>query len=137
MTTQEGGCMCGNVRYSVEGEPVMKALCHCADCRKITGSTYSTNGIYKEDGFKVLSGKTKTYAKAADGGNTITSHFCPDCGSTMWREGKTFEGLKIVGTLDDPKALEGLKPSVELYAPTRPQWVSAVSDAQQVDGMPS
>lgn len=23
---QVGGCMCGNVRYSVEGEPVMKVL---------------------------------------------------------------------------------------------------------------
>lgn len=74
----------------------------------------------------------------------------------MWREGKTFEGLKIVkvwnpflsrvlsslihvqvGTLDDPKALEGLKPGVELYAPTRVEWVSAVPDAEQVNGMPS
>merc|ERR1712032_1072585 len=52
----QGGCMCGNVRYTVEGDPVMKALCHCVDCRKITGSTYSTNSIYPEGGFKVTQG---------------------------------------------------------------------------------
>jgi len=36
---------------------------------------YSTNAIYQADGFKVTKGTTKTHAKTADGGNTITSHF--------------------------------------------------------------
>lgn len=52
-----------------------QALCHCADCRKITGSTYSTNAIFPEDKFKVTKGTTKQHAKTADTGNTIISHF--------------------------------------------------------------
>ncbi|KAF2243950.1 hypothetical protein BU26DRAFT_492860 [Trematosphaeria pertusa] len=133
----QGGCMCGNVRYTIEGDPVMQALCHCVDCRKITGSTYSTNSIYPESGFKVTQGTTKTHSKTADGGNTITSHFCPDCGSTMWREGPSFPGLKIVktGTLDDVNALANAKPGAELYAPTRVSWVAAVEGAEQKQGM--
>ncbi|KAF2659902.1 hypothetical protein K491DRAFT_775153 [Lophiostoma macrostomum CBS 122681] len=133
----QGGCMCGNVRYSVEGDPVKTALCHCTDCRKITGSTYSTNAIYPEGGFKVTEGTTKQHSKTADGGNTITSHFCGDCGSTMWREGATFPGLKVikVGTLDDIDALAKAKPSTELYAPERVEWVSAIPHAEQKQGM--
>lgn len=72
---QEGGCLCGNVRYSVEGEPITKALCHCSDCKKISGSTYSTNAIYPESGFKVLKGTPKEYTSTSDSGNKVTSYF--------------------------------------------------------------
>ena len=33
----EGGCYCGNVRYAIDGDPVMKAQCHCRECQYITG----------------------------------------------------------------------------------------------------
>jgi hypothetical protein len=96
---------------------VSKILCHCTDCRKIGGSTYSSNAIFSEDGFKVTKGTPKQHKKVADGGNEIVSNFwyvsdllqlysivgvgadvrdSGDCGSTMWREGKTFPGKRIV-----------------------------------------
>ena len=28
----EGGCYCGEVRYVAEGEPTLKAQCHCREC---------------------------------------------------------------------------------------------------------
>ncbi|KAK7179984.1 hypothetical protein DPSP01_009848 [Paraphaeosphaeria sporulosa] len=134
---QQGGCMCGNIRYSVEGEPVSKALCHCADCRKITGSTYSTNAIFPSKQFNLTRGTPKQHSKTADTGNKITSHFCGDCGSTLFRETSAFEGAKIVkiGTLDDANALSDLKPGVELFAKNRIPWVEAVAGAQQKDAM--
>ena len=111
-------------------------LCHCTDCKKITGSTYSTNAAVSDDTFKVLSGNLKTFTKTADGGNPITSHFCPDCGSTLWREGTSFPGMKIVkaGVLDGD-ALKDVKPQGELYAPERTQWVKEIEGANQAKGM--
>jgi hypothetical protein len=53
----------------------LQALCHCLDCRKISGSTYSTNGIFPKDNFKATSGTPKEYASKADSGNSITSYF--------------------------------------------------------------
>ncbi|PSN73434.1 hypothetical protein BS50DRAFT_186835 [Corynespora cassiicola Philippines] len=134
---QEGGCFCGNVRYSVEGEPVKKALCHCRDCRKISGSAYSTNAIYPESAFKRVKGEAKSLAVKSDSGNEITSYFCGDCGSTMWREGKTFSGLVIikVGTLDADDALENAKPVAELFVPCRPSWVAPIEGAAQAQAM--
>ncbi|KAI8626413.1 Mss4-like protein [Xylariaceae sp. FL1651] len=133
----EGGCFCGKVRISYEGEPLGKALCHCVDCRKITGSTYSTNIIVAGPGFKVLSGTPKTISKTADSGNEITSHFCGDCGSTIWRDGPSFGDNKCikVGTLDDADALDKAKPGVELYTTERVSWVAEVPGAGQKPGM--
>ncbi|GAP88251.2 putative glutathione-dependent formaldehyde-activating protein [Rosellinia necatrix] len=133
----EGGCFCEKVRYSVEGEPVGKALCHCLDCRKITGSTYSTNIMIAGSSFKLLSGTPKTIAKKADSGREIVSHFCGDCGSTLWRDGASFGDAKVikVGTLDDVDALDNAKPIVELFANHRVSWVDEVPGAIQKQTM--
>ncbi|KAF2130488.1 hypothetical protein P153DRAFT_384757 [Dothidotthia symphoricarpi CBS 119687] len=133
----EGGCMCGNVRYNIIGESEANILCHCLDCRKIGGSTYSSNSLYSANGFKVTKGTPKQYKKVADGGNDIVSNFCGDCGSTMWREGDTFKGKLVVkvGTLDDTSVLDNLNPQVELYTPARPKWVAAIDGAAQKNGM--
>ncbi|EME46842.1 hypothetical protein DOTSEDRAFT_70715 [Dothistroma septosporum NZE10] len=134
----EGGCFCDAVRIKSTGEVQAKALCHCRDCKKITGSTYSTNIIVPGDGFSLIKGKPKELTVTADSGNKITSYFCGDCGSTLWRQGATFGDARIikVGIMDDPKALEDAAPGVELFAPDRPSWLSAVHGAAQKKAMP-
>ncbi|KAI1816514.1 Mss4-like protein [Poronia punctata] len=129
----EGSCVCGKIRYSYEGEPSVKALCHCADCRKISGSAFSTNILVSAEGFKVLSGTPKEYHKIADSGKPIVSFFCGDCGSTMWRDAEVFGNNKIIkaGTLDDPDALNIHKPAAELYTQSRIKWVQEVEGAAQ------
>jgi len=116
----------------------MQALCHCNDCRKITGSTYSTNIVVPDDGFKVQ-GTPKTISKTADGGNEITSHFCGDCGSTLFRTSKTFGENKVVkaGVMDDADALDKAKPGAELYKENKVGWVPDTAGAAQLKGMGS
>ena len=36
-----GRCLCGNVTYSAESDPLITAICHCSNCQHQTGSTYS------------------------------------------------------------------------------------------------
>ncbi|KAF2169967.1 hypothetical protein M409DRAFT_51750 [Zasmidium cellare ATCC 36951] len=136
--SNEGGCFCGNVRIKSTGDVQAKALCHCADCRKISGSTYSTNIIVPGDGFSLLKGKPKEITKKADSGKSITSYFCGDCGSTLWRQGETFGDARIlkVGVMDDPTIIESAAPAVELYAKERVSWVSPIGGAGQKTGMP-
>ncbi|RYP13908.1 hypothetical protein DL767_010500 [Monosporascus sp. MG133] len=133
----EGSCFCGKVRIAYEGEPTAKAICHCLDCRKIGGSTYSTNIVVPGNGFKVVSGTPKTISKTADSGKEITSHFCGDCGSTLFRDGESFGDNKVVkvGVMDDVNALEDAKPAVELFAARKPSWILDVPAAKKLDGM--
>ena len=72
-----GGCLCGAVRYEINGDPVRVAHCHCDDCRKATGSSFATNAFFKEDDLVVLKGTTKTYMHTADSGNSMNKEFCP------------------------------------------------------------
>jgi len=115
-----------------------QALCHCLDCRKIGGSTYSTNIVVPGQGFKVQ-GTPKTYTKTADGGKPITSHFCPDCGSTMFRTGETFGDQYVIkaGVLDDINALDQANPGAELFTEHRVGWVPDIAGASQLKGMGS
>ncbi|OTB00915.1 hypothetical protein M426DRAFT_323907 [Hypoxylon sp. CI-4A] len=129
---KQGSCFCGNVRISYEGEPVRKVLCHCLDCRKITGSTFSTNILVPGEGFTVT-GTPKSISKIGDSGNQITSHFCGDCGSTLWRDGPSFGTNKVVkaGVLDDYNALNEAKPLGELFGHHKVEWLADIPKISQ------
>ncbi|KAF4631785.1 hypothetical protein G7Y89_g6348 [Cudoniella acicularis] len=135
---QEGGCFCNKIRLSYTGEPSAHVLCHCLDCRKISGSSYSNNFIVPDDNFKLVSGFPKTFSKTADTGKKITSHFCPDCGTTLFRTGESFPGSVIIkiGVMDDPEWPNKNVPKGELFAPERVKWIAPIKNAEQFPGMP-
>ena len=119
----------------------LQALCHCLDCRKISGTTYSTNlRVPSGAGFKVTAGTPRTVAKTGDTtGNTVTSHFCGDCGSTLFRTSDTFGpgvcALKV-GAMDDLDALHDARPTVELFAGHRVAWIPEIPGTTKLPGMP-
>ena len=47
----EGGCYCGNVRYAVEGDPMMKIQCHCRECQYISGGSPNVTLAIPDAGF--------------------------------------------------------------------------------------
>ncbi|KAL1704048.1 Mss4-like protein [Schizophyllum commune] len=132
-----GSCLCGAVRFTFSGKPTATCLCHCLDCRKISGSTYSTNAMFPIDAVTLTSGTPKGYTTHGVSGKPITNFFCGDCGSTLWRESVVFAGLRIVkaGVLDDVRALEIVAaPAMELFVEHRVGWVQQIHGAVQKEG---
>ncbi|MEK9684301.1 MAG: GFA family protein [Rhodospirillaceae bacterium] len=115
MSGFSGGCLCGTVRYRVEGDPVRVANCHCDDCRKVTGASFATNVFVKEDQLIIDSGTTKSYQHRSDSGNIMTKKFCPECGSQVFSEGTGSPGVVgiKVGSIDDASSI---KPQITVYA---------------------
>lgn len=115
MAKLTGGCLCGAIRYEVNGDPVRVANCHCDDCRKATGSSFATNAFFKEDDITVLQGEPKSFQHTADSGNTMTKQFCGDCGSQLFGMGSGRPGIKNikVGTIDDASSI---RPQVNVFA---------------------
>lgn len=115
MSKITGGCLCGAIRYEIDGEPVRAANCHCDDCRRATGSSFGTNVFYKEGDVKILKGTPKKFQHPADSGNTMTKMFCDNCGSQVFGSGSGRPGVLGVriGSMDDASTV---KPAMNVYA---------------------
>jgi len=116
-----GGCLCGAVRYSVRGEPVHVGRCHCADCRKESGSAFTVYGQWPVEAFEV-SGEVSSYEGRG---------FCPRCGSRLFDPVGSGDPLVEIrlGTLDDPPF--ELKPEAEVWVKRRESWLMPVEGAAQ------
>jgi hypothetical protein len=118
---RSGGCLCGDVRYTVRGEPVHVGRCHCADCRKESGSTYTIYGHWPLEAFE-LTGELATYEGRG---------FCPRCGSRLLdppEAGSTLVEIRL-GSLDE--APFDLKPQTEVWVKRREHWLPPVEGAAQ------
>ncbi|OAP63263.1 hypothetical protein AYL99_02490 [Fonsecaea erecta] len=144
-----GGCLCGEIRYEFEGEPLKILTCHCAQCHKSTSTMFSTGIFLLDKQFKLLAAsssssslepatpQTFSYPQTSDGSLQIL-HFCPVCSTTVWRTGAAdkYAGMLSVqlGTLDDPEVRDKLAPSVEYYASLRTKWVPPIEKTEQAEG---
>ncbi|KAL1966396.1 hypothetical protein VTN77DRAFT_4538 [Rasamsonia byssochlamydoides] len=136
----ESSCLCGANRISFTAEPVAKLRCHCLDCRKWTGSTFSNNLLVPLSGFKILQGTLKTYTKEVESGHRITNNFCGNCGSTLYRMTTALadgDGMAavMIGCVDGMQMMEEAKPEKEVFVRNRPKWMAPVEGAEQVDGI--
>ena len=83
MDRYKGGCTCGAVRIELGAPPIWISACHCATCRKRTGSDYGISVVVDESGIKEFSGATNTHTRTGDSGNPVHYEFCPECGATV------------------------------------------------------
>jgi hypothetical protein len=118
-----GGCLCGAVRYSVRGEPVYVERCHCADCRKESGSAFIVYAQWPIEVFE-LTGDICSY----DGRG-----FCARCGSRLVDVTDLDDGLIEIriGTLDDAPC--DLEPEAEIWVSRREGWIPPVEGAAQYE----
>jgi len=67
MPAMTGGCLCGNVRFRADAEPVFVGLCHCRDCQKFSGSAFAMAvGLPKSS--VTVTGDLKGYTGRGDPG---------------------------------------------------------------------
>lgn len=98
----EGGCLCGAIRYSFEGDPLFAGNCHCSDCQKWHGAAYFPAMGIPEENF-TLEGELKFFDKPGDSGKNVSHGFCPNCGSSVLNRPEFAPHLVILSaaTLDD------------------------------------
>ncbi|WP_434045087.1 MULTISPECIES: GFA family protein [Sorangium] len=123
---RSGGCSCGAVRFRLRGEPIRVGLCHCTDCRKVTGSVFLAFAIWPWASFE-FTGETRCWEGRS---------FCPTCGSRLFslREEEGEAEIKL-GCLDEAPA--DLSPTYELWIKRRERWLPALAGtAQHVEDPP-
>jgi hypothetical protein len=103
---------CGAVRYVAEGEPVLRAQCHCRACQHISGGAPNLFMLMPAEGFAYTKDAPKTYTRP-DKADAVTREFCAVCGTHMItrRPGLPPVVLKI-GMLDDPSVYGGAQMAI-------------------------
>lgn len=119
-TERTGGCLCGEVRYRVDGKPLRIGLCHCADCRKTSGSVFVTFAVWPRQAFS-FSGDIATFQGRS---------FCPRCGSRLFCLGGEETEIRV-GSLDD--APTDLSPTYEIWVKRREPWLTPLPGRAQYD----
>jgi hypothetical protein len=118
-----GGCLCGSVRFACNGPLGAAAYCHCADCRKCTGSAFNVSvGVERSD-FEITAGSPKGFTKTGDSGNELTRHFCPDCGSPLFTSSPGHPDRVYVkaGAFDDPALIQ---PAYQSWTRSSAPWAT-------------
>jgi hypothetical protein len=135
MLNMNGGCLCGDVRYSASGDPVITSLCHCQHCQKQTGSAFVQVVAVPNENFTVK-GTLQTFTIAADSGRNKNNKFCPRCGSIVLIEAEGFPGMTLImgGTLDDTS---WLNPTIELFGDSAQPWLTISHEMKRFPRMPT
>lgn len=119
--THTGQCFCGQVRFTIDAEPLGARMCWCRDCQYIASGSPTVNVIFPAEAV-AYNGEITTIVKTAESGNTVERGFCPQCGSQMYSKTLEPTGLPIrirAGTLDDP---ELIAPTAIIWAGSAPSW---------------
>jgi hypothetical protein len=121
VTTQTltGSCLCRGVRYTVSGELQRFVHCHCARCRKSTGTGHATN-LFVKGTLKWETGENLIRSFKVPEAERFTNAFCSTCGARVPRFNPQLQTVHIpAGSLDD---VPEMKPMGRIFLGSRAPW---------------
>lgn len=123
-----GQCLCGAVHYVVADEFVYALNCHCANCRRATGSAFKPFAGIERHKLAITQGEDQLliFGKS-DAGDM----HCGRCGSLLYsivREG--MYAHVTLGTLVDAPAI---RPSAHIFVGSKAPWFTITDALPQYD----
>lgn len=106
---ESGQCVCGNVSYTVFGEPKRVTICHCKWCQRRTGSAFGVEVVFDIGQININDESVTCYRHISDeSGRWLDQHFCCKCGSNIGFTLEAVPGIRTIaaGTFDNPSWLQ-------------------------------
>lgn len=94
-----GSCLCGAVRFEVDGELPAPDACHCHNCRKHSGHYFASSDVPRDrvriEGLEAVS----WYNSSPD----VRRGFCSVCGASLFFDPPALDWIGIaMGAFDGP-----------------------------------
>ncbi len=100
-TSLHGSCLCGSMKYRLEGHSQGFYHCHCQRCRKLSGTGHASNLLIREAHFEWLQGANLLRSYKVPEAKRFRNDFCSQCGSPMPRYVPEREAVVLpAGSLD-------------------------------------
>jgi hypothetical protein len=80
MTIHKGSCLCGAVRFEVEGDLPGPDACHCTKCRKFSGH-YGAGTDVPRERVTIEGGDNVTWYSSSE---KVRRGFCKTCGASLF-----------------------------------------------------
>jgi hypothetical protein len=127
-----GSCLCGKVRFEVDGPYPWLYQCHCSLCRKQGGSVSNTGLVVAAEKFRWIAGEDMIGKWQRSTG--FRSHFCTRCGAPVPNP------LRDTGYVWVPSGLlDGSGPleiGAQLHVDSRAPWTRLPQDGRQFGTAP-
>ena len=125
-----GKCLCGRVRYTVEGPFLYAGYCHCSRCRAASGSAFSAFAGIEKDKLRVTDGEDSItlFERGPDNSR------CQLCGSPLFalvRAGRFFH-VRMGTLVDDP----GIRPMFHIFVGSKAPWHEITDSLPQYAELP-
>ncbi|WP_375404107.1 GFA family protein [uncultured Sphingomonas sp.] len=131
MIFSEGECRCREVRFKVDGGPMMTMACHCTGCQRMTASAFSLSSLYPSDALAITAGEP-----VIGGSRGATRHyFCPRCMSWLFTRPEGMDDFVNVRStlLDNARSY---RPFMETYTGEKLAW-AATGAMRSFDTLPA
>lgn len=123
MAKMSARCFCGSISLKCTAEPLTVAICHCEDCRRVTGAAVPGFAAFHQSDLISEAG----FGKAFESTLGVKRWFCDTCGSLMacWFDYLPEQVYVPVGVIDQA---EQLKPALHCYFDKKLPWLEISDD---------
>lgn len=95
-----GSCLCGDITFTVTGDPQGASMCHCTQCRKQSGGIWSSAFVAQSD--LTVTGPVSWFASSPQ----AQRGFCPRCGAFLFWQAHDEDTISFaLGAIDGPTGL--------------------------------
>lgn len=129
--SNQGGCSCGTIRFSLSNTPMVTHACHCNDCQRASGAPFVLN-MWIEDKYVELTGdEAQCYRSTGGSGKPVDFYFCGKCGTTLWNRYHAAPLNTIwlrASCLDDTSRV---KPDMHIHTRHKQAWLNFSDGTRQ------
>ena len=123
----EGRCLCGAVRYQIDGPFSSMLHCHCSMCRKHHGTAFATFVAAPLEGFRFKAGESAV--GRYDSSANFHRSFCTVCGSVVPEQMAAIgQVIALAGNLDGDL---GITPQMHMFTGSKAPWYEITDDLPQ------
>ena len=127
----QGGCLCGAMRYEIDGPLTHVDNCHCSMCRRFHGAAFSTYAKIDVENFRWLAGQDLLTVYETSPG--IGWAFCRICGSSL---GIPYRGKLSEITLGTVDGDPGVRPTEHIFVGSKAAWYEITDSLPQYETRP-
>ncbi|PYH38115.1 GFA family protein [Aspergillus neoniger CBS 115656] len=119
-----GHCNCTSVSVTLPAQPERSVACHCINCKKAGGSSFSINYFINQNDMTIEDPDQamKIYSDPnTSSGNIVQRHFCSSCGSPLFTlspkvPGKAYLKAALFDIVSKPESV--------FFGDKQEEWVS-------------